>query len=572
MAVQSTRAKAARKQSDTAVTRDDDPGLRRTKRFDAPTPDLPSTKLKRVIDVPRPPLKAGSDSDVLRQLEALRPSETAGAIPTKGAREAFGRLFCGLPAPLMLPLNTEKLINLQATTGESRSGIPAFWSSPWMLSMVMDLAGSFGPGGPLGFRLGPIGNSPINPSFWWQRAVTAGVWGFSPGSLFALAGPLNPTTGILSSVGPDASDWGQGDFNVLGTNSPAGPKGMLGPLDSIMGAVMATRAMTLTMSGYLLDEKTHQIVQTFVAGKHVEDSTYNVFENLSAKFSEEASQRWLLGTSYAVDTSFAPGEKQKTFRSTAPDSEIVSVLVEPDIGFTASGNNLWFPKRMNFDLEVVTDKGVEIVSSQLGQQVNLVQFQIRKGERFEVRVAPQGASYLSQPQNVRVIVTGAASHYSDLLWEDILGPEFINLWKSDSSYVDLALFTLFSDLTNISFRTYEQMLRSGNRPKDPVAFWKACVAQMMDHYHATIKGARNDAEISEALVGQAKQIVAAFTQTLTDHPMNGDEMMSMWRDTMLNTETTRENPLNLTPERAAEIPKTWLDWMNRSLDAYRRGA
>jgi hypothetical protein len=503
----------------------------------------------------------------LSQLAALRPSESAGAIPTRGAREAFARLFGGLPAPLFLPLNTEKLIDLQATRGESRAGIPAFWSSPWVLNLVLDLAGSLGPAGALGFRLGPIGDSPLHPSFWWQRAVTAGVWGLAPASWFAMAGPLNPTTGILSRAGPDASDWGQGDFDVLGTNSPLGPKGMLGPL-GLMGALMATRAMTMTMSGYLLDQKTHKVVQTFVAGKDPEDSTYNVFENLSAKFSEEASKKWLLGTSYAVDTSFAPGEKQKSFRSTAPDSEIVSVLVEPDIGFTGTKNNLWLPKRMNFDLQVVSEQGVEIVSSRRDQQVNLVQFQIRKGERFEVRVAPQGAPYLGQPENVRVIVTGAASHYSDLLWEDILGPEFISLWKSDASYADLALFALFSDLTNTSFRAYEQLLRSGKPPKDPVAFWKACVGDMMDRYRAAIAGGRSDTEITRALLAMAEQAVAAFGQTLTDHPMNGDEMMSMWRDTMLNTETARENPFDLTPERAAQIPKNWLDWMKRSLVSY----
>ena len=157
------------------------------------------------------------------------------------------------------------------------------------------------------------------------------------------------------------------------------------------------------------------------------EKTYDVFEALSQKYSDELSSRWLLDTSYLADESIAAGQTHKAFRSTAPNNEIVSVLVVPDVGATTGGMLPWLPKRMNFDLEVVTEHGTEIVSSKLKEKVNLVQFQIRKGEKFEVRVKAQGQGLFFEPQKFRIVVSGAAAHYNGYLWEDVLGKDIIDI-------------------------------------------------------------------------------------------------------------------------------------------------
>ncbi|MBI5543506.1 MAG: hypothetical protein HY901_06425, partial [Deltaproteobacteria bacterium] len=375
--------------------------------------------------------------------------------------------------------------------------------------------------------------------------------------------------GILSAMGPDADDWDQGNFNVLGTNSPLGPKGLVGPLGPL-GAVMSLgERMALDASGYVFDRGTQKFVESITIDMPGIDRKYDVFEALSAKYSKELSEKWLLDTSYLADESLKPGEKKRCFRSTAPNNEIVSVVVVPDVSMTLNPANPWFPKRQNFDLEVVTETGKKVVSSRLSEKVNLVQFQVRKGEKFEVRVSPQGNTLFAEPQKFRVVVTGSAPSYAPMVWDDIFGPDFVKLWHSDDKEADVALNYIWADLVAEFFDSYEETLRSGKPPEDPAKFWKTAMAEVMKRYDAIEQGFTAE-QLVPALLAKTDEAVSRYRDLLTDTPLDGEQMLQMWRDTMINTPTAKEHDFNLTAEAAGEIPKQWLQWFEQEQKRLKR--
>lgn len=454
-------------------------------------------------------------------------------------------------------------MTLQAETGEYRPGIPRFWSSYPVLSMVMDLDGPFGPRGLLGFRLGPIGDTPLNPWFWWQKAIRAGVWGLAPRDLFEFAGPLNPNTGIFSAIGPDASDWMQGDFSALGTNSFAGSKGPLGPLGP-MGALLAMRNMILDTTGFYVDQNTHKLVREISIPFGQDDRIYEISQKLSQKFSQELSDRYLLGTNYSVDGHLNKTKKSVSFQSTAQASELVSAIVIPDIGFTSTGENQFLPKRLNFSLRVVSESGAEIVLSQLRNKENIVQFQVRQGERFAIQLLSQGMSYWNENQNFRLIVTPASSYYSSFLWTRILGPEFENLWKSNGEYSELALTFIWIHFTRDCFRDYKLNIRSGKVPKNTIVFWKQVMSEAIQSYHEVTKASDDEKELRESLIRSAQSALNDFRRMITVDPMTGSEILKMWRD-LYSTSPIDQRNFNLTEAQAEQIPFDWLSWMEQKL-------
>jgi hypothetical protein len=503
--------------------------------------------------------------EIIDQIKGSLPNLKAGEVPTGSLRELFIRFFARLPMPLELPLNSEKLITIQTRTGEYRPGISPIWSSERVLSKVLSLSGSFGPDGPIGFRIGPIGDKPINPWFWWQRAVRAGVWATVPKDILREAGPLNPTTGVFSQLGPDASDWLQGNFSVLGTNSFAGPKGPLGPLGP-MGALMSLDELTLSWSGYYLDKESHKIVESIIRMIDHDPVKYDVVEKLADAFSEELSKDWLLGTSYLVDSHFEFKEKMKTFRSTAPNSEIVSAIVVPDLGVTTrKGPSLW-PKRMNFNLRAVTGQGREIIRSGLEDKVNLIQFQVRQGERFAIQVSPQGQTYYGEPQNFRVIVTGSNAHYGTYLWERILGSDFATIWENPTDNTDLIFAYLWVRMMRATFDQFDQMLKTGQTSIDqPVDFWKRITTGAMEDFRTLKTKSSSKNGLNQALLREAHEALREYKEIVTSKRMSGAFMLEMWRKTMANSATSAETMFNLDAESAKKIPFAWLEWMEAVL-------
>jgi len=510
------------------------------------------------------------DASVLQKLRESNPILRVGEAPQGSSRELLLRFFAGLPLPLNLPLNTEKLIGLQAKTGESRPGIPKFWSSPFVIGQVLDLAGPFGPLGPLGFRSGPIGDSPLHPSFWWMRAVSAGVWSFAPRALFEAGGPLNSKTGVLSAIGPDASDWAQGNFSVLGTNSFAGPKGILGALGEF-GAVPSIMDAMLDNSGFYFDPKTHEVVRNILMPFGQDERSYEIATHLKQGFSEKASKEWLLGTNYAADASLKYKERSKSFRSTAQASELVSAVVVPDIGYSQSEQSL-VAKRLNFTIRVVTPDGTELVKSDLKEKVNLVQFQVRQGEKFEIQVISQGDSYLGQNQNFRLIMTPASSYYSTFLWERILGPRFEDIFKDDKKNNDAVLTYLWFRIMYRSFSKFKDDVRAGRPAGDQVAFWRETMKQSLEDYQGLLRKASAPTELNKLVLTESQATANAYQKVITEQPLTGAEMMKMWQDLMSNSALTKEDRFGLTPEQAAQIPKNWLSWMNQKLQTIKAGS
>lgn len=509
---------------------------------------------------------AGSseEASVLEKLRESNPLLRVGDVPKGSARELLLRFFAGLPLPLHLPLNSEKLINMQAETGESRSGIPKFWSSPFVIGQVLDLAGPFGPLGSLGFRLGPIGDSPLQPSFWWLRAVQAGAWSFAPRALFEFAGPLNPVTGIFGTKGPDASDWAQWNYNVLGTNAFNGPKGILGAL-GVFNAAPSVADVMMDNSGFYLDKKSHAVVRSILMPFGQDNRSYEIATLLRQSFSQKLSDQWLLGTNYAVDGSLKSKEKSKGFRSTAQASELLSAIVVPDIGYTKGDQGLI--KRLNYTIRVVTPDGTELVRSDLKEKVNLVQFQVRQGEKFEIQVVSQGESMMGESLNFRLIVTPASSYYSTFLWERILGPSFENIFQDDKKNNESVLTYVWFRLMYRSFAKFKDDVRANRDVGDQVTFWRETMNEALTDYQGLLKQAPDGLALNRLLVDEAHNTITAYQNIITQQPLTGAEMMKMWQELMSNSALTKEDHFGLTPEQAAQIPQNWLSWMNRKLQA-----
>lgn len=526
-------------------------------------------RVEAEVEALRPRVQGKVDiEEVTRRLQLRQEELKIGELPESHSQhELFLRFFAGMPLPLELPLNTQKLMTLKLRTGGYRRGIAPIWSSFATLSAVLDLSGVFGPRSPIG-RIGAIGDKPINPWFWWQRAVMAGVWTTAPRDLFEIGGPLNPRTGILSKIGPLADDWLQGNFNIFGTNSPAGPLSLLGPLGP-MGAVMSLGNMMLDASGFYFDKNTHKVISSIFIPHGKDLRKFDVFEKLSKKYSDELSASWLLDTSYAVDNQLKSFENERVFRSTAPNSEIVSVVVVPDFGTTSTGV-WWLPKRLNFDLVVENERGEEIVSSTLREKSNLVQFQVRKGQKFAVKVRRQGYSAFNAPQNFRLVVTGATSYFGKQLWENILGPEFVALWKSDSMESELALNYIWVETANNAFALYKEAVRGGNTGVvgHPWHFWRESMTDAVKTYSKLKSRAKDSAELDRVLLSELELSIKKYEKLVTEDPLNGDEMLKMWQQTMTNTQSQAENIFNLTAEMAAKLPMQWLDWMNQNMNTY----
>jgi hypothetical protein len=503
-----------------------------------------------------------ADLPIEDQLKDSVPILEAGNIHNgETQRELMLRLLKGLPLPLDLPMNTEKLITVQARLGESRPGISSFWSSPVVLDQVLDLGGSFGPLSPIGFRMGPIGDTALSPSEYWQKAVDMGIWMTAPRNVFANFGPLNPYNGVLSSVGADASDWFQGDFDVLGTNSFAGPKGILGPLGPL-GAVPSIGDVALDNSGFYVDQATHKLIRTITEPFGADKRNYEIMEKLKANFSTELSDKWLLNSSYMVDSHLTNENASQVFRSTAQDSELVSAIVVPDIGYTSNDKPIFpffFPppyKRLNFNLAVKDGDGNEIITSQLPNKANLVQFQVRKGQRFQLEVSTQGKTFTGRPQNFRLIVVPANSYYSAFVWMHVLGPEFESIWESNPKNIDLTLNYIFTKMMADSFADYKSLIKSGKSLENPTEFWVNVMKNAMAAYDGNKKS-------NQDLLNGIAANLASYQSTITDNPLSGEEMLGMWKNTMATTGTGKDAYFDLTAEKAAQIPK---DWLNMEMD------
>ena len=541
----------------------------------------PSARCRAALSASETEAKRGPASEetraqqaIVAQLKKNQPPFTMGLTNASSVRDLFAGLFASLPLDLELPLNTASLLTLQARTGESRPGIDPVWSSSTSLSAILDLAGVFGPLSPVGFN-GPVGNKTLDIYGWWKKWSDASIHMFVPREVLEKSGPLNPDTGVLSKIGPDSSDWKQGNFNVLGSNSFSGPKGILGPLGPNGAVRTLSEDYRLDKTGFYIDGATERIVSSINVPFGNHSRTYDVVEHLMSKFSEELSDKWLLDTTYLVDSHLDNLTSSKSYRSTAPQSEIVSVLVVPDIGLTSGPVVVALPKRLNFSLRVLTEQGSEIIKSDLAEKSNLVQFQVRRGEKFEVQVLRQGLGAWGTTQRFRLIVIGSTAQYAVFLWQRVMGAEFTRLFEAPKTFDnELALAYLFAEVSRRSFADFKAVLRDG-KPFDeanPESFWKKVMADTMADYRKLEAAAKTPAELRAALLAAFERSVAGYRDAVTRQPLSADEIVKMWRLTIGTTAASAEKIHSLDKSTVAKVPAAWIAWMEDALKFFKRGS
>lgn len=490
-------------------------------------------------------------------------AKTTFHVKDASMRDIFLTFFGSMPSELKLPLTTRGYINLLNDTGESRPGISAVWSSSSVLSQVFSLSGPLGPTGSLSMSFGAIGDSALNPLFWWSRAIQKKMWDFAPLNSLENAGPLSEF-GPLGSLGPLSDDWLQGNYNFLGTTGPLGALGPLGPLGP-MGAVMSKGGVTLKKAGMYQADDTKNLVTSVVVDFNKSARTYGVMERFDPQAADKLSAKWGLDGSFMVDSHIGLEEKNKAFRLTSRHDGIISVLVVPDQNYIYRTNAFGFPYvgRANFGVVAQSSQGTRLAESNEAFYSNMLQLQVRKGEKIKLTVNKQGhpVSPFDLGQKFRLIVVNSSPYFLEDLWKNCLNQKLIEILKESENSDDM-LFYFWSKLIDKSFRNYFGSFFNKNTA-DYINFWKDNLNQAVKEFEESVEPLipQNVQDARDFLLKQTEENLKSYESFLRQRNPNGKEMLSMWKDLMSNTESTQEKMFDLTEEKAYRLPHQWLEWM-----------
>ncbi len=403
-------------------------------------------------------------------------------------RSIFISFFSGVPNPVIkLPVTTKDLLDVKPDSGTS--ALVSQFRTRRTMERALSLRGPFGPLGPLSLRAGVITDTPSSPWFWWQKMVRAGIWASAPDFAFRVGGPLNPTTGIFSGIGPMYSNLMQQGFLFFGNVGPLGPLGPLGPMGP-MGAVPSVGDFGLTQLGFYYDRQTREMVDYLyipfrrVGAQNSDLRKFEIVEDLKSRFSEELSSQWKLDTSFVMTGELKVEESSAKFNVSSRNKEIVSVLLIPDIDWMTG--NFWSayaPRPLNLSLRIKNKSGATILESYQSLLVNMAQFEVREGDAFSIEVWRQGYSLDWKPQKYRLVVVGSTSYQKKLIWEEWIGPEFMQIWDEGfSKRSDLELNYLWAVLVKECYLELEILKQQPEALKnlDKVEFWKRIVGRGMD--------------------------------------------------------------------------------------------